>query len=190
MEASGACRNKQMAQKESKGLVTLNQIALQEMVSDVYQRADIEACGVLIGSLANDYWYVEQAYPLRNIAHSAVYFEFAPEDLLAVELAYPGQVIGVYHSHPTGYARASRTDQKNMRRINLEQAIPWVWLIICGPFDESTQQEDLWDCRGDPLRSPTGYKQRITAYHHYEERGLQTIPIHCMAVSSSDGSKE
>jgi proteasome lid subunit RPN8/RPN11 len=171
MEASGIYRNKQMAKQESKGLVTLDQIALQEMVSDVFQRTDIEACGVLIGSLSNNHWSVEHACPLHNIAHSAVYFEFAPEDLLAVELAYPGQVVGVYHSHPTGYARASRTDQKNMRRINLEQAIPWIWLIIRGPFDESIlpeELEDQWD-----------YQQRIIAYHHYQKGGLQIIPINC-----------
>lgn len=171
-----------MAQKESKGLVTLNQTAQQEMVSDVYQRANIEACGVLIGSQSNDHWYVEHAYPLPNIAHSAVYFEFAPEDLLAMELAYPGQVVGVYHSHPTGYARASRTDQKNMRRINLEQAIPWVWLIICGPFDISRPPEDLWS-------KATGHEQRVIAYHHYQRGGLQTLPIDCLTVSS-DGSEE
>ena len=162
----------QMMQKEIKGLVTLNQIAQQELVYDVYQRANIEACGVLIGSLSDDCWYVEHAYPLRNIAHSAVYFEFAPEDLLAVELAYPGQVVGVYHSHPTGYARASRTDRKNMKRVNLEQAIPWVWLIIRGPFDASLEQEGL---RG----KLTGHKQRIVAYHHYQVGGLQRIALHC-----------
>ncbi len=161
-----------MTQKEDRGLVTLNQAAQQELVSDVYRRADVEACGVLIGSMSNDYWYVEHAHPLRNIAHSPVYFEFAPEDLLAVELAYPGQIVGVYHSHPTGYARASNTDRENMRRINLEEAILWVWLIICGPFDASTQQEDLWS-------KPTGYEQRVIAYHHYQEGGLQTIAVHC-----------
>src|SRR5436309_8726347 len=117
-EACGLYRNIEMTQKESRGLVMLSQAAQQELVSDVYRRTDIEACGVLIGSLSNDYWYVERVYPLPNIAHSAVYFEFAPEDLLAVELAYPGQIVGVYHSHPTGYARASRIDRKNMKRVN------------------------------------------------------------------------
>jgi proteasome lid subunit RPN8/RPN11 len=160
-----------MIQEEGKRLVTLNQAAQQELVSDICQRADIEACGVLIGSMSNDYWYVEHVHPLRNIAHSPVYFEFAPEDLLAVELAYPGQIVGVYHSHPTGYARASKTDQENMRHINQEEAIPWVWLIICGPFDASTRQEDLWG-------NPTGDRQRIVAYHHYQEEGLQSVVVH------------
>ena len=155
-----------MTQKEDERLVTLSHTVQRELVTDVYQRADIEACGVLIGSLSNDYWYVEHALPLDNIARSPSYFEFAPEDLLAVELAYPGQIVGVYHSHPTGYARASSTDQENMRHVNQEEAIPWIWLIICGPFDVSIQQEESYS----PLA------QRLLAYHHYEE-GLQSITV-------------
>src|SRR5919205_272054 len=101
-----------MEQKKGKRYVTLNETALQEIFSDVYRRADIEACGVLLGSSSNNSWDVEHVHPLRNIADSSVYFEFAPEDLLAVELAYPGQIVGVYHSHPTGYARASSIDEE------------------------------------------------------------------------------
>jgi proteasome lid subunit RPN8/RPN11 len=158
-----------MIQKRDERLVTLSQAAQAEIVSDVYQRANIEACGVLIGSQSDDYWYVEHAYPLRNIAHSPVYFEFAPEDLLAAELAHPEQIVGVYHSHPTGHARASKIDQKNMQRVNQEEAIPWIWLIICGPFDVSTQPE------GSQYYLP---EERILAYHHYQNEGLQRIAIH------------
>jgi proteasome lid subunit RPN8/RPN11 len=156
-----------MIQQENTRLVTLSQNVQQELAYDIYQRANIEACGVLIGSQSDSHWNVEHAHPLRNIAHSAVYFEFAPEDLLAVELTYPGQIVGVYHSHPTGYARASSTDEENMRRVNQEQAIPWIWLIICGPFDASeasTQQQ--------------GLEQRLIAYHHYQEDGLQRVTVY------------
>jgi proteasome lid subunit RPN8/RPN11 len=155
-----------MIRKKDERLVTLSHTVQQELVSDVYQRANIEACGVLIGSLSNDSWHVEHALPLDNIARSPVYFEFAPEDLLTVELAYPDQIVGVYHSHPTGYARASSTDRENMRHVNQEEAIPWIWLIICGPFDVATQQEELY----------TLLEQRLIAYHHYED-GLQSIPV-------------
>jgi len=91
-----------------------------------------------------------------------VYFEFAPEDLLAVELDHPGKIVGVYHSHPTGFAVASSTDHENMRRVNVEQQIPWVWLIICGPFDETFEP---------------GQKSSMIAYHYYEELELQEIAI-------------
>jgi hypothetical protein len=104
---------------------------------------------------------------LRNIFHSPVYFEFAPEDLLEIELTYPGQVVGVYHSHPTGFAKASNTDRQNMQRVNQEQHIPWVWLIISGPFDEQFTQ------RAHGLIP----QDAIIAYHHYEQEGLQQIVI-------------
>ena len=162
-----------MTQREGTGLVTLGQTVQQELVYDVHQRASIEACGVLIGSLAHNSGVNEHDQRLRNSAHSAVYFEFAPEELLAVELAYPDQIVGVYHSHPTGYARASDTDRENMRRVNLEQAIPWIWLIVCGPFSTfdnpavPTEQQELQHFLA----------QRLIAYHHYPEHGLQRITI-------------
>jgi proteasome lid subunit RPN8/RPN11 len=167
-----------MIQKEGKRLVTINLTAQQELVSDVHQRADIEACGVLIGSQSNDHWRIEHALPLDNIARSPVYFEFAPEDLLAVELAYSGRIVGVYHSHPTGHARASSIDQENMRHVNQEEDIPWIWLIIRGPFDVSTQQEEAHSL----------LEQRLIAYHHYQEEGLQRIAVHYLLQYSSRSS--
>ncbi len=136
---------------------------------DVVKRQRIEACGLLIGEidLAGN-WHVESAHPLRNIHDSPSYFEFAPEDLLAVDLAYPGRVIGAYHSHPSGYARPSQTDRQNMQRVNESQRIPWVWLIIRGPFPTpSIMPQQPW-----PL--PTS---SIMAYHHYQEVGLCAIPL-------------
>jgi len=133
------------------------------LFNDVCQRPHIEACGILLGHIDScGNWNIEQAYPLRNIFNSAVYFEFAPEDLLAVELDHPGQIVGVYHSHPTGFAVASSTDHENMRRVNVEQQIPWVWLIICGPFDETFEP---------------GQKSSMIAYHYYVELELQEIGI-------------
>jgi len=148
--------------------VTLSQAAQEALLTDICGRPSIEACGVLLGHRDEaDNWYVEEILPLPNIFDSPVYFEFAPEDLLAVELSYPGQTVGVYHSHPTGFDRASDTDRQNMERVNQEQHIPWIWLIICGPFDKTFIEH----ARGIiPCNS-------IIAYHHYEETGLQRIPL-------------
>jgi proteasome lid subunit RPN8/RPN11 len=144
--------------------VTLSQAAQAALLSDIRERFSIEACGVLLGRRdAADNWYVEQAIALPNIFDSPVYFEFAPEDLLAVELNYPGQTVGVYHSHPTGFDRASETDRQNMQRINQGQHIPWIWLIICGPFDDAFTKAIPQDA--------------ILAYHHYAETGLQRVPL-------------
>ncbi len=149
--------------KHANAQVTVSLDARNTLFNDVCQRPHIEACGILLGHIDScGNWNIEQAYPLRNIFNSAVYFEFAPEDLLAVELDHPGQIVGVYHSHPTGFAVASSTDHENMRRVNVEQQIPWVWLIICGPFDETFEP---------------GQKSSMIAYHYYEELELQEIAI-------------
>ena len=135
------------------------------LLDDVYQRGHIEACGLLLGTIDEcGNWQIGHIHPLRNIYNSRVYFEFAPEDLLTAELDYPGQIVGVYHSHPTGLATASSTDRDNMQRVNGEQHIPWVWLIISGPFDAAFEQR-------------RSIRSSVIAYHHYEKVGLRQISI-------------
>ncbi|GAC1432661.1 MAG: hypothetical protein PVS3B3_11670 [Ktedonobacteraceae bacterium] len=152
----------------TKAYISLSSEAQKALFVDVYHRSMIEACGVLLGTQDEQgSWHVEQAYPLRNIFASPVYFEFAPEDLLTVEIEHPGRIVGVYHSHPTGFAQASSTDRENMKRVNKEQGIPWVWCIISGPFTDAVAQG-----REGRITPPS-----ITAYHHYENGGLQKIPI-------------
>jgi proteasome lid subunit RPN8/RPN11 len=148
--------------------VTLSKVAQEALLRDICGRPSIEACGVLLGYRDEaDNWYVEKSIALPNVFDSPVYFEFAPEDLLAVELSYPGQTIGVYHSHPTGFDRASETDRKNMERINQEQHIPWIWLIISGPFNHAFTER---------AKGIIPYDS-IIAYHHYAKTGLQCIAL-------------
>ena len=159
--------------KQANALVTISIGAQKMLVMDVCKRKRIEACGLLLGSIDDaGNWFIEQVYPLRNIFDSSVYFEFAPEDLLEVDLNYPGRIVGAYHSHPTGLAVASNTDRQNMRRVNIEQQIPWVWLIVCGPFDE-----EFTLLR--PIRRHLGLttQSSVIAYHHYKQDGLHRIPI-------------
>ncbi|GCE49722.1 proteasome lid subunit RPN8/RPN11 [Thermosporothrix hazakensis] len=141
--------------------VTLSLQAYQEILTDIYTRPQIEACGLLLGRIEQEkHWHVCGAKALRNIFQSPVYFEFAPEELLEAELTYPEQIIGVYHSHPTGYRKASQTDRTNMQRVNVEQQIPWIWLIVCGPFEQS----------------PTT-QHPILAYYHDAHAGLQHLSL-------------
>jgi proteasome lid subunit RPN8/RPN11 len=146
--------------------------AKQALLLDVYSRRTIEACGVLIGCIDDEgSWHVEDIHPLRNIFDSPVYFEFAPEDLLATDLVYPDQIIGVYHSHPSGFAKPSQTDRQNMKRVNLGQRIPWAWLIVCGPFHAAPV---------DIKQAEPAFKVEATilAFHHYVDEGLCSIPMH------------
>jgi proteasome lid subunit RPN8/RPN11 len=147
--------------------------AQKALFTDAHQRQDIEACGLLTGCIDDDgNWYVERVHPLRNIFNSSVYFEFEPEDVLAVELEYPGKVVGAYHSHPTGFPAASSTDRANMRRLNVEGESPWVWLIVIGPFHEEKGQ----------------YK--TVAYHYYELEGLRKIPLELEARTEIEEDTE
>jgi proteasome lid subunit RPN8/RPN11 len=147
--------------------VTIRSGARSIVYEDVRQRRHIEACGLLLGTIdEKGNWHIQEAYPLRNIYDSPVYFEFAPEDLLDAELRFPGQIVGVYHSHPTGYPTASSTDRENMRRVNKEQHIPWIWLIVKGPFH---QPATVFEASSETLS--------IVAYHHYEHMGLRQIAI-------------
>jgi proteasome lid subunit RPN8/RPN11 len=159
--------------RHEKAEVSINASAHMTLLLDIYKRQRIEACGLLIGTIDQaGNWHVEETYPLRNIFDSPVYFEFAPEDLLAADLSYPGRVIGVYHSHPTGLAVASHIDHQNMKRVNADEQIPWVWLIVSGPFDHSPSL--FQQVQRHLQRIPNS---SIVAYHFYEGEGLQRISI-------------
>ncbi|MBO0778028.1 MAG: Mov34/MPN/PAD-1 family protein [Ktedonobacteraceae bacterium] len=146
----------------SEAYVNISKAAWLTLCEDAYQRRHMEACGALLGRRDDQgNWHITRAHPLRNIASSPVYFEFDPQELLELELRYPGEMVGVYHSHPGGYARASSTDRENMQRVNVEQCIPWVWLIAVGPFE-----------------CPVTSTVMLKAYHHYEDRGLVLVRVH------------
>ncbi len=156
-----------------KAEVTISASAHKTLLLDIYKRQRIEACGLLLGSIDDSgNWHVEEIYPLRNIFDSPVYFEFAPEDLLAADLAYPDRIIGVYHSHPTGLAVASHTDRQNMKRVNVEEYIPWIWLIVSGPFDHAPTLLQIVQRHLQRIPNPS-----IIAYHHYADQGLLQIDI-------------
>ncbi|HLG75334.1 MAG TPA: Mov34/MPN/PAD-1 family protein [Ktedonobacteraceae bacterium] len=157
--------------------VQLSAAAHRSILEDLARRPTIEACGILLGRRDEQgNWYVEQAQALRNVFDSPVYFEFAPEDLLTIELTYPGQTVGVYHSHPTGYARASSTDRENMQRVNKEQEIPWSWLIVCGPFHEQFFAQAAG-------RLP---QDSVIAYYHSPEHGLQQLSLGSLESRQDD----
>ena len=155
-------------EKQQELFVQVSARAQKALFVDVCHRKTVEACGVLLGTIdEKGRWYVEEALPLRNIFDSPVYFEFAPEDLLRIELEYDKRVVGVYHSHPTGYARPSVTDKGNMKRVNIDEDIPWVWFIIQGPFNEKFELRQIGRVTDTSMR----------AFHHFAGKGLRQIPV-------------
>ncbi|WP_081838701.1 Mov34/MPN/PAD-1 family protein [Thermogemmatispora carboxidivorans] len=165
------------ARKREGGSVVLPRAVQRALLRDVWGRREIEACGLLRGEIdAEGNWHVVAVHPLPNIAESPVFFEFAPEDVLQLELAYPGQIIGVYHSHPGGLHGASRTDRATMRRVNEEQQIPWVWLIVCGPFTADLPVVEA--SAGERAAEETCARwlaEQLLAYYHDPSEGLQQV---------------
>lgn len=171
--------------KKHTAKVLLSIAAWKTILLDAYERRGIEACGALLGSTDHEgNWYVEEAMPLRNTYASPVYFEFDPAELLTIDLEQPGRMVGVYHSHPAGPAMASSTDRQNMRRVNSEQHIPWVWLIVSGPFSSTSTDETTG---GEQVENISA--RSIIAYHHYQDTGLQQIAIQ-HSQEEADGPRQ
>jgi len=98
--------------------------ALAAMLSHADRAAPEEACGLLLGEGTR----ITQAHPAANIAPDpARHFEIDPQALIdahrAVRSGGP-QVIGYYHSHPSGPAEPSATDRAQASGDGL------VWAII------------------------------------------------------------
>jgi len=71
----------------------------------------LEACGLLLGQGG----VISAAVPVRNVhPDPARHFELDPQALIAAHRAQRAggpQVLGYYHSHPTGLAEPSATDR-------------------------------------------------------------------------------
>jgi [CysO sulfur-carrier protein]-S-L-cysteine hydrolase len=81
----------------------------QEMCAHVDRQAPLEACGLLAGNGDR----VERVLPVRNQVHSRVRFVMDPyEQLKAFDWidANGLDLVGIFHSHPTGPEGASATD--------------------------------------------------------------------------------
>jgi proteasome lid subunit RPN8/RPN11 len=70
-----------------------------------------EACGVIVGPAGSG--QARRMKPMVNVAASPIFYEFHPQDLLAL---YRGlddadeEIVVVYHSHPTSTAHPSSSD--------------------------------------------------------------------------------
>ena len=68
-----------------------------------------EACGLLAGKDE----HVDEIYTVPNMLHSPIKYRMDPEDQLRafLEIERGGmELIGIFHSHPTGPAHPSETD--------------------------------------------------------------------------------
>jgi proteasome lid subunit RPN8/RPN11 len=87
----------------------LSHALLQELITYVDQHAPLEACGVLAGKAAR----AEKMIGVLNQAQSPVRFVMDPyEQLHAFDWIESNglDLVGIFHSHPTGPEIASPTD--------------------------------------------------------------------------------
>jgi proteasome lid subunit RPN8/RPN11 len=112
----------------------LNQSHWLQMEDDVKARAPEEACGIILG-VENQSRIV---IPITNILHSPTRFRMEPQEqldafLLAEEKNL--EILAIYHSHPKGIDKPSKTDIE-------ELTYPDIFYLIWYSRDE------LWNCRG------------------------------------------
>lgn len=110
-------------------------VFLEEMRRHVEQMRPEEACGLLHGKGR----LVTGVAPITNELHSPVQFRMAPVEMLSAfqHMDQLGEdLLGIYHSHPTGPAVPSPTDIA-------EFAYPGVLYLIWSPLEG-----EEWQVRG------------------------------------------
>ncbi|MDE8652652.1 M67 family metallopeptidase [Novosphingobium album (ex Liu et al. 2023)] len=100
--------------------------AIATLLAEAAGTAPEECCGLLLGAGGR----IDSAMPARNVSpRPLIRFEIDPAALLAAHKAARGggpQVIGYYHSHPTGHPVPSPTDCEHSTG-DLR-----IWAIIAG----------------------------------------------------------
>ena len=81
------------------------------IVNQALNEVPEEACGVILGPIGTG--QPLRLKPMVNFAHSPVFYEFNPRDLLQLYREMDEteeEIVVVYHSHPTSEAYPSSTD--------------------------------------------------------------------------------
>jgi proteasome lid subunit RPN8/RPN11 len=115
--------------------LTLSKEQLQEMTSYVNAHAPLEACGLLAGRDSR----VEKIFYVRNQAQSPVRYVMDPlEQLHALEWIDDNgmDLLGIFHSHPTGPETVSPTD--------IAEAAYAVTYVILARMDDEWRARGFW----------------------------------------------
>jgi proteasome lid subunit RPN8/RPN11 len=113
----------------------LHKVHWQEMLEHVDRQAPLEACGLLAGR--ND--EVEKVLMVPNQARSPVRFVMEPHEQLGAFNwidSHGLELLGIFHSHPTGPETASATD--------IEEAAYEVVYVIWSQNQGSWQARGFW----------------------------------------------
>jgi proteasome lid subunit RPN8/RPN11 len=89
--------------------VAVHPTVLDTISAEAAHQREIECCGLLGGRDGT----ITRIYPARNALASATVYEIAPKDLFRImrQMRADGvELMGIYHSHPTGDNSPSPTD--------------------------------------------------------------------------------
>lgn len=141
-------------------MIEFSRAAYDDVVSHASAGGDAEVCGVLAGTRGDDgeASVVTETYRAENVADTPrTRYAIAPEELLElIERAEDDgfDVVGFYHSHPTGPTRPSETDAARATWPGYSYVIcaldgspfvgSWRW---CG--DESGFEQETVAVRGE-----------------------------------------
>ena len=120
--------------------LTLTNEQLQKMIAHVDNHAPLEACGLLAGRGST----VESVLVMQNQAQSPVRYVMDPiEQLHAFEWIESNglDLIGIFHSHPTGPETVSPTD--------IAEAAYAVVYVILARVDGTWRARGFWIEHGD-----------------------------------------
>ena len=120
--------------------LTLTNEQLQKMIMHVDNHAPLEACGLLAGRGST----VESVIVVQNQAQSPVRYVMDPiEQLHAFEWIESNglDLIGIFHSHPTGPETVSPTD--------IAEAAYTVVYVILARVDGTWRARGFWIEHGD-----------------------------------------
>lgn len=119
----------------------------EQMRSHVSHASPQEACGVIAG-LADQ---VIKIYPLTNFLQSPTRYRLDPREQLQafLEIGERGwQLLGIYHSHPTGPGIPSPTD---VREAHYPQVYHLIW----------SRDQDGWLCQAFCIRDGSVLEARL-----------------------------
>lgn len=108
---------------------------LQSMIDHVDAHAPLEACGLLAGRDST----VEKIFLVQNQAHSAVRYVMNPMEQLTAFAWIESNgmdLLGIFHSHPTGPKTVSPTD--------ITKAAYAVVYVILSCMDKNWQVRGFW----------------------------------------------
>ncbi len=113
-------------------VMRLTAVDWQWMLEEVVQHEPEEACGLLAGQDQR----VLQVIPVTNVLHSPQQYRLDPlEQLQAFNLidSRGWELLGIYHSHPTGPSYPSQTD---IDQAYYPESIYLIWF----------KKADVWSC--------------------------------------------